>query len=222
LTALVGLVASLLVFHGAHGGFRSPDRTRLGVLGASDVSSIVMRNEYSGKGAVAPGSGYPFLANKLLVEPHRVTTFDTVDASRSATSRVWAVSQASNCGVECAQHTYKELVPQHTFTTLGNLDLQLVEVYDDGSTAAITTELYCVYVRRDIRKLSEADRNKYFDIFKSMKDTPDATGKALYGADFHTLDFFVGKHLDLAGARGHDHMHVYHPGDCGVTDVTVI
>jgi hypothetical protein len=155
---------------------RSPDRTNMHMLVASDAGAIVLRNEYTGAAAGGPaaGVGYPFLANKLLVEPHRMTTLDLAPSSsaRSAVVRAWALAQVSNCGGACARHAYAELVPQHTFTTLGNLDLTLVETYEDGSTANATAELYCVYVRRDIRQLHFDERNKYFDLFKLMKATP--------------------------------------------------
>jgi hypothetical protein len=67
--------------------------------------------------------------------------------------------------------------------------------------AAASVDVACVYVRRSLRKLNPADRERYFDAFKTLMAVPTARGRRLYGGGYASLDDFVAVHLELAGDR---------------------
>ena len=74
-----------------------------------------------------------------------------------------------------------------------------------GLSVAARRTLVCKYVRRDMRKLRDADRERYFDAFKVMIETPSAAGQASFGdSHYRSLEYFVGVHMNLAADRTDD------------------
>jgi hypothetical protein len=57
--------------------------------------------------------------------------------------------------------------------------------FDDGSVEVVEAEVACVYVRREIRRMSDLDRNEYLNAIRTMADTPSETGQNTYGANFN-------------------------------------
>ena len=53
-----------------------------------------------------------------------------------------------------------------------------------------TEKIQSLYVRRELRKLSDLDRDAYLDAFKVMTSTSTADGKAVYGQHYKDLDEF--------------------------------
>lgn len=70
-----------------------------------------------------------------------------------------------------------------------------------------TRTLYCRYVRRDIRRMSEGDRDNFFSAFLTLATVGATEGRRLYGDSYLPLDHFVALHLELAADRIDDHMH---------------
>ncbi|KAH8083958.1 hypothetical protein JL720_8202 [Aureococcus anophagefferens] len=62
-------------------------------------------------------------------------------------------------------------------------------------------------VRRELRRLSDAERDAYLDAIRVLYATPDADGLRLYGDDFRSGDYFVRMHLKGAADRSCDHWH---------------
>jgi len=65
----------------------------------------------------------------------------------------------------------------------------------------------CRYVRRNLRRLSDEDRNAYFDAFKVLATVDSETGVRRFGPAYEDLNSFVGVHLALGGARENDALH---------------
>ena len=63
------------------------------------------------------------------------------------------------------------------------------------------------YVRREIRSLTDADREKFFEALYKIYSVDATTGTKLYGAKFHTAEYFLWKHLTGAGTADCDHWH---------------
>jgi len=63
------------------------------------------------------------------------------------------------------------------------------------------------YVRREIRSLTTADREKYFKALKKIYSMKDVAGKALYGDRFRSAEVLLLKHLNGAGTSDCDHWH---------------
>ena len=82
-----------------------------------------------------------------------------------------------------------------------------------ASRRAARGTLHVRYVRREIRALSDVDRERFFAACHTVYTTPmgsasdDGGGIAAYGAAYKDIDYFVSLHNSLAGARECDHFH---------------
>lgn len=74
-------------------------------------------------------------------------------------------------------------------------------VYSHTFTAAVK------YVRRELRSLSTADREKYFSAMKTLYTTPGAVGRAKYGSKYKSAEEFLHVHLTGAATSDCDHWH---------------
>lgn len=80
------------------------------------------------------------------------------------------------------------------------------------SSAVSTTYSYdfvmaAKYIRREIRSLTDSDRQNYFDAMDTMYTLSEEEGQALYGSKWHNAEFFSYKHLTGAGTTDCDHWH---------------
>jgi len=65
----------------------------------------------------------------------------------------------------------------------------------------------CLYVRRELRTLSDDDRNAFFDTAEVLFRTPTDEGQDLYGSKYYGMGTFAMAHNILAGNSDCDHMH---------------
>lgn len=63
------------------------------------------------------------------------------------------------------------------------------------------------YIRREIRSLTDDDRNIVFDTMRMLYDIDTATGQALYGDKYYSAEYFSYVHLTGAGTNDCDHWH---------------
>ena len=63
------------------------------------------------------------------------------------------------------------------------------------------------YVRREIRSLSDEDRETFFDALELLYSLSETEGQQRYGSKFHTAEYFSYKHLTGAGTTDCDHWH---------------
>jgi hypothetical protein len=97
-----------------------------------------------------------------------------------------------------------------TFTApTGALQTVSVELHNmtDHTVQNSTTQVMCKYVRREIRSLLEQDRLAFFQAVSIMQRVPTQAGKALYGRNYRSRDFFTRMHLYYGGAKTCDHWH---------------
>lgn len=65
----------------------------------------------------------------------------------------------------------------------------------------------CMYVRREVRDLTEADLSATMDAMYEMWLHTEEEGQELYGDNFHSADYFVGFHYFNAAWQDADHIH---------------
>jgi hypothetical protein len=63
------------------------------------------------------------------------------------------------------------------------------------------------YVRREIRSLTDEDRETFFSALEILYSLSETEGQRLYGSKFHTAEYFSYKHLTGAGTTDCDHWH---------------
>jgi hypothetical protein len=80
------------------------------------------------------------------------------------------------------------------------------------SNAIVTSDkvsliLMCKYVRREVRTLSDLDREAWLSAVMVMQRVPTVVGQRLYGSKFYSKDHFTRTHLYYGGALDCDHWH---------------
>jgi hypothetical protein len=63
------------------------------------------------------------------------------------------------------------------------------------------------YIRREIRTLSDQDRETVLNAMVTLYNTDDVTGKTLYGEKYMSMETFLWFHLKNAGTSDCDHWH---------------
>ena len=63
------------------------------------------------------------------------------------------------------------------------------------------------YVRREIRSLTDEDRETFFSALELLYSLSETEGQKLYGSKFHNAEYFSYKHLTGAGTTDCDHWH---------------
>jgi len=126
-----------------------------------------------------------------LIEDDRAMEIDS-----SSYSATWVIAGQEYTGF------YPSIMLNQTGVYDGNVVLKhMTKIYQLDFTVAVK------YVRREIRSLTDADREAFFDALEIMYHIDDVTGKALYGNKYASAEYFSYKHLTGAGTTDCDHWH---------------
>ncbi|KAH8077199.1 hypothetical protein JL720_10162 [Aureococcus anophagefferens] len=133
-------------------------------------------NEYSSAASPGPGVGYLHLDPRYTVEPARLTTLEALSSPHAPTSCGWEVALEMGA----ASDVYDDEVASRSFTANGTT---VAVVFPRPGTYAVTVsclngaaagkhktlsatkKVTCTYVRRELRELSDADRDAFLDAF---------------------------------------------------------
>eukprot|EP00903_Cladosiphon_okamuranus_P021957 g20189.t1 len=155
-----------------------------------------------------PALDYPWLKGVKLVEPYRATTF-SVDSPRDGYDYLWEVRGRSPDEADLrATATGAEAVM--VLTILDDNMITLKEVRPDGVLERQLDEMVMVkYVRREIRTLTDDEREELFDaMFQLWAVRVDGgNGKELYGKDYADIYAINRLHFKAASNKTCDHFH---------------
>ena len=167
-----------------------------------------------------------------IVEPHVETDliatgamdFDPVDGT--AMEYLWTVVTNVSVITEGGVHamwvpgenaeTMKYIGQQatHTFTKVGDaarvtLEELAANGFDMGGSTRRTAAaiVICKYVRRELRRLTDADRTAFFDTLAVLYTTHTTAGQRAYGSKYMAAHDFVELHNTLSGQDDCDHLH---------------
>lgn len=65
----------------------------------------------------------------------------------------------------------------------------------------------CMYVRREIRSLIDSDLNATMNAMAELWRTSESDGQAIYGEDYHDIEYFTAIHEFHSAQQDSDHMH---------------
>lgn len=171
--------------------------------GVTLTSTLVIEDSYSRLGYPPLGSAYlnynALFASSSIVEPYREVKLKLTVADCSQRPVVFIVG-----GVEFISDT--ECVAKNvTFNVLGR---QVVVVVSASSGAVQWKGLVFVkYARREVRKLSEADRSRFLDAMQVLWNVPTREGRRLYGERYIGHDNLTVIHANRAADLYCDHLH---------------
>ena len=168
---------------------------------ASDLD-VKIFNSYTEHAPVQTGKyGYPWA---YLAEPYRPHTLavDVAMGSSFLETDMW----------------YKWVVEEHTqgygesvqamWTSIGYKTVSLVaKDLNANTTTIISTKVMVKYTRREVRSLTDLDRELFFSAVMTMQRVPTEIGQRLYGSNFKSKDYFNRVHLYYGGTADCDHWH---------------
>uniref|UniRef100_A0A7S2W4W4 Tyrosinase copper-binding domain-containing protein n=1 Tax=Rhizochromulina marina TaxID=1034831 RepID=A0A7S2W4W4_9STRA len=186
--------------------------------------------EAAAAGRPAAGEDYPVVDQSLLAEPGRATTLSVSVASASVQGPLkhlmaptplsdssdlclWAISPLLATSESPAfrdasawSRSTRGTSIEVTFPAPGQYQVE-VSCEVRGEVLALSQTVSALYVRRELRSLSEEDRDKFLDAVHLMSVLSTEEGQAQYGKFYYQLDYFVTVHTTMAGSRRLDHMH---------------
>lgn len=117
-----------------------------------------------------PARDYPWLEDVKLIEPHRETTLTVADA-REGFDYQWAFRGGTGGGQATEEEAYATAVGAECTVVLTRLDenvVSLEEVNEDGEvTRRLEERVMVKYVRREIRTLTDEEREELLDAVRS-------------------------------------------------------
>jgi hypothetical protein len=163
------------------------------------IEKIIVSNEY---GESVSGSEYPWLSGRLVVEPHKQTSlFIGVNSDNANNHEVtdviykWTITDPNG---EVFKTHGSTIV--RTFREIGKHSISINVYSKDGSTLLSTynVDASCLYVKRELRKLTEEDRENFLDAMYEIWRLTTIEGRKIYGQDFTGIDRFVYIHTKSA------------------------
>ncbi|CAM9521680.1 unnamed protein product [Ascophyllum nodosum] len=174
--------------------------------------SVTAKNEY-GRYERASLALYGL---EMVVEPHRETTLEVVGAASPRESLFrWRVDEIDDAGAPLAGadpelDAWGGAETTVTLTKAGGVFLLKVQEQENRPGGALlsegTVKLSCRYVRREIRDLTENDREEFLEALEVYYTVGTEEGRAKYGDDF-----FDYRRLALFHNAPLDHLR-YHAG----------
>ena len=157
-----------------------------------------------------------------IVEPFHETTFKVVDAIAGRLYE-WRLHVRGRHGTDVEDdgvteehaHQAKSLATSfnYTFEVVNNVyRLSLIERSahtGDELREYASDDVTVKYVRREVRKLTDVDRDRFLDALQVMYSTPLIEGRKKFGSEFMTAGYFAALH--------NTDEFCYHGGDMFVT-----
>jgi len=139
---------------------------------------------------------------------------DTDDLDSSSHYRYSIVSSEKGGGkyVEGYFYPLKSSKSDNSFTVECTAREELVVTltkYDSKGSVQGTVDMsvLCMYVRRELRELTDDDLDATMDAMYTMWDTTEAKGSEKYGENFHSASWFAEMHDFNAAWIDSDHIH---------------
>ncbi|CAN0036882.1 unnamed protein product, partial [Choristocarpus tenellus] len=96
----------------------------------------------------------------------------------------------------------------HIFEKVGKVKVTLSQIIPSTGQLVSHSEYVMVkYVRREIRTLTDHDREAFLDAMETLYRLPTRIGVDIYGPLYKGIDFFIQMHLNGAGTVECDHWH---------------
>jgi phage-related protein len=160
-----------------------------------DDLDLQFESEY---GVVTPHDLYTY---KHIVEPYKAMTLGFNMELPQRYSVTWQIDDVEG--------SLKGSSTTHAFTTPNKVYEVVASITDlDGEVVKeLKAEAACKYVRRELRTLTDDDREAFFTALETVYNTEQGEGENLYGNKFVNIKELVKNHLDGAGRMECDHWH---------------
>lgn len=149
-----------------------------------------------------------YLPWDALIEPNKAQILSiqsftlgnsVIDTTDSAYTFVWSINGAQYYGTSVTV----------TVTSTGTTSVTVSVSYSKGPTKPLS-KIFTVgvkYIRREIRSLTDDDRNTFLNALQTLYTTSTVDGQAKYGSKYKSAEDFLLKHLNGAAKVDCDHWH---------------
>jgi hypothetical protein len=160
---------------------------------SGDGSEILVYNDYT---KFNPIKYYPW---SHMAEPERVTYLEAnIEEESGYTYRyTWYVNDHIQ--------DYGRVIEMN-FPEVGDQSVVL-EVSKSGKVETYEVTVKVKYVRREIRSLTDKDREMFFNAVSIMQRVPTSVGQKIWGTNYKSKDYFNRVHLYYGGTADCDHWH---------------
>ena len=167
---------------------------------------IKITNNYDSSVQTGERYRYPW---KYVAEPYRPSRL-TIDVgsfseeetytSDSVTWFKWLVDGHVQGYGDSIDVLFSELGEHEIVVAMKGADIE-------ASPKFVVFKVMVKYVRREIRRLTDLDRESYFNAVQLMSYVPTEVGQSLYGLKYKSKDYFNRLHLYYGGTNDCDHWH---------------
>lgn len=161
-------------------------------------------NAYKDNSFLQYGFLRPFQA---IIEPYKdmeLSFYDSAVISPDSTFQLRICDSSNSCQI------YSSSSNSLNFgcTAYAQLDMELTEYDKYENVLSVTTDkAICLHVRRDMRTLTQSDRDDFFDALYIIYSTDQTAGEAKYGSNFFGHMSFLQLHFYHGAMRNADHLH---------------
>jgi len=176
----------------------------------SDSTSldIVLENDYTRVRPIDTGREftYPW---KYFAETYKPTRMSVIGA-KSTSSYKWIVDGhvqgfGSSVDVNFPVVGYHDVV---VVEKANAHDEKLEGTMESGQEVhAVAFKVMVKYTRREVRSLTDLDREKFFTAMQIMSRVPTTVGQQLHGENYKSKDYFNRVHLYFGATKDCDHWH---------------
>ena len=160
-------------------------------------------------------TSYRFLEDyQAVIEPYVDMKLKVYEQFEGVTSYQYKLCDVTT-GDTCYSGTYDTSAPddqQMVNVPCKPFDIFTIEVtgYNSNNEEIVVStsgEAVCMYIRREMRSMSDEDLQATMDAMHTMWTTTDDLGQQTYGSNFHSSTYFSIAHDFNAGQRDADHIH---------------
>jgi hypothetical protein len=160
---------------------------------------------------------YNFLANyDFVVEPYSASQISVDEYAEGTVYYTYTIcpsdiSSGSSCQVGSLSN-YEGVASMPatvhcTPFTKYTITVTEINSVSGGTTRTTSKNGMCMYVRREIRQMSEADLNNFLDALYTMYSISEVSGQELYGYSYHNYAYLLNFHHFNAAWQESDHIH---------------
>lgn len=138
----------------------------------------------------------------MIVEPYRITTLSALGGSNSS-SYDWIITSKNNSGQEYGNPIHFQ------FKEIGEQVVTVSEFPSDQNLEprSMSTVVVCKYVRRELRSLTDRDREACLSAIMTLQRVSTQVGQMIYGETYYSKDYFNRIHQFYGGGFDCDHWH---------------
>jgi len=168
---------------------------------SKNTLSIEVENEYTLNGD-SKITAYPW----EIVEPYR-DSYLSVSGGKSDSEYIWTITREKNYRGPGYVEIYTGSTITVQFKAPGKYTVLVQEIVNNQVVNFMEKTYMSKYVRREIRSLTDQDRNRYFDAVETLMSVSTDEGKDKFGSDYYDKNWFIREHMYGGAEISCDHWH---------------